>query len=71
VAEFTKSLKREVISINNGPDYLVRTAKNINGKERWTDRGVAYTNEKGSITIYLSALPLDDKIILIPTHHEI
>ena len=57
--------------MTNGPDYLVRTAKNINGKERWTDRGVAYTNEKGSITIYLSALPLDDKIILIPTHHEI
>ena len=57
--------------MSNGPDYLVRTAKSINGKERWTDLGVAYTNEKGSITIYLSALPLNDKIILIPTRHEI
>ncbi|KYK38359.1 MAG: hypothetical protein AYK18_07485 [Theionarchaea archaeon DG-70] len=49
------------------PDYLVRVVKDIGGKDRWTDVGVAYKNARGSITIYLSALPLNDKILLIPT----
>ncbi len=49
------------------PDYLVRVVKDIGGKDRWTDVGVAYKNARGSVTIYLSALPLNDKILLIPT----
>ncbi|MBU7028499.1 MAG: hypothetical protein HXS48_16315 [Theionarchaea archaeon] len=48
------------------PDYLVRTVKDIEGKDKWTDIGVAYKNARGSITIYLSAFPITDKIILIP-----
>lgn len=49
------------------PDYLVKTVKNIDGREKWTDLGVAYMNAQGSITVYLSALPLNDTIILIPS----
>ncbi|MBU7029915.1 MAG: hypothetical protein HXS48_23470 [Theionarchaea archaeon] len=53
--------------MNNKPDYIVKTVKNVEGKNKWTDIGVAYTNPQGSVTVYLSALPLNDKIILIPT----
>jgi hypothetical protein len=52
------------------PDYLVRVVKDIGGKDRWTDVGVAYKNARGSVTVYLSALPLNDKILLIPTKGE-
>lgn len=52
------------------PDYLVRVVKEINGRERWTDVGVAYRNKGGSITVLLSALPLNDRILLIPTGGE-
>lgn len=52
------------------PDYLVRTVKNIDGREKWTDLGVGYLNAQGSITVYLSALPVTDKIILIPLKRE-
>lgn len=48
------------------PDYLVRVVKDVGGKDKWTDVGVAYKNARGSITVYLSALPLNDKILLIP-----
>lgn len=48
------------------PDYLVRVVKDIGGKDKWTDVGVAYKNARGSITVYLTALPLNDKILLIP-----
>jgi|GEM_PF-911818 len=48
------------------PDYLVRVVKDVGGKDKWTDIGVAYKNARGSITVYLSALPLNDKILLIP-----
>jgi len=57
--------------VNNGPDYLVRTVKNIEGKEKWTDIGVAYQNARGSITVYLSALPLNDKLVLIPARRKL
>lgn len=50
------------------PDYIVRTAKETNGKKKWIDIGIAYMNKKGSVTVYLSALPLSDKIVLIPVH---
>jgi len=56
--------------VNNGPDYLVRTVKNIEGKEKWIDIGVAYQNAQGSITVYLSALPLNDKLVLIPARRQ-
>ena len=49
------------------PDFTARVVKEIAGKDKWTDVGVAYKNARGSITIYLSALPLNDKILLIPT----
>ena len=48
------------------PDYIVRVVKDVGGKDKWTDVGVAYKNARGSVTIYLSALPLNDKILLIP-----
>ncbi|MBU7011456.1 MAG: hypothetical protein HXS46_12270 [Theionarchaea archaeon] len=48
------------------PDYIARAVKNRQGKDKWTDIGVAYTSTKGIITVYLSALPLNDKIVLIP-----
>jgi hypothetical protein len=47
-------------------ECLVRSVKIINEKERWIDIGVAYTNQKGIITVYLSALPLTNKRLLIP-----
>ncbi len=56
--------------MNGKPDYLARVVKDIAGKEKWTDVGVAYRNKRGSITIYLAALPLNDKIVLIPVGGE-
>ncbi|MBU7013848.1 MAG: hypothetical protein HXS52_07360 [Theionarchaea archaeon] len=52
------------------PDFVVRVVKDVGGKDRWTDVGVAYRNARGSITIYLSALPLNDKMLLIPSKGE-
>ena len=52
------------------PDYRVRVVKDVGGKDRWTDVGVAYKNARGSITVYLSALPLNDKILLIPARGD-
>jgi hypothetical protein len=54
----------------SSPDYLVRSVKEIDGKEKWIDMGVAYKNTKGTITVYLTALPMNDKIFLIPTRRE-
>ena len=48
------------------PDFIARVSKEIAGKDKWTDVGAAYKNARGTITIYLSALPLNDKILLIP-----
>ena len=48
------------------PDYLARAVKKVQGEDKWTDIGVAFISTRGSVTIYLSALPLNDKIILIP-----
>ncbi len=52
------------------PDFLARVVKEVKGKEKWTDVGVAYKNARGSITVYLTALPLNDKIMLIPTNRQ-
>ena len=48
------------------PDYIVRTKKEKG--EKWVDIGIAYANKRGSITVYLSALPLGDTLVLIPVH---
>ena len=53
-------------TMSTKPDYVVRAAKEVKGKKKWTDIGVAYTNVGGSVTVYLSALPLNDRIVLIP-----
>jgi hypothetical protein len=50
----------------NRPDFVVRTVKEIDGKDKWIDIGVAFSNTKGGITLYLSALPFSDKLFLIP-----
>ena len=52
------------------PDFIARVVKEIAGKDKWTDVGVAYKKTRGIITIYLSALPLNDKILLIPTKKD-
>jgi len=44
--------------------------KEIDGKERWIDMGVVYRNSKGTITVYLTALPINDKIFLIPVKNK-
>jgi len=48
-------------------DFAIRVSKQIGGKEKFTDVGVAYKNARGSITCYLAGYPLDDKIFLYPT----
>jgi hypothetical protein len=48
------------------PDFLVRTVKEVKGKQQWTGVGLAFKNEKGTITVFLQALPLGDKLILMP-----
>jgi hypothetical protein len=50
----------------NKPDFVVRTVKEIDGKDKWIDIGVAFSNTKGGITLYLSSLPFSDKLYLIP-----
>jgi hypothetical protein len=50
----------------SNPDFVVRTVKEIDGKDKWIDIGVAYSNTRGGITLYLSALPFNDKLFLIP-----
>lgn len=52
------------------PDYVVRVVKDVGGKDKWTDVGIAYKNARGSVTVYLSALPLNDKMLLIPVKGE-
>ena len=48
------------------PDYIVRAARET-GEKKWIDIGIAYANKR-SITVYLSALPLNGKIVLIPVN---
>lgn len=52
------------------PDYLVRAAKEIGHNVKWTDIGVAYKGGGGCITVLLTALPLNDKVLLIPVKRE-
>ncbi|MGD2249531.1 MAG: hypothetical protein PVF58_14085 [Candidatus Methanofastidiosia archaeon] len=46
------------------PDFIVKTVKDIGGRDKWIDIGIAYKNARGSITVYLDALPLNDKLLL-------
>ena len=39
------------------PDYIVRAVKNRQGKDKWTDIGVAYTSTKGTITVFYFSVP--------------
>jgi hypothetical protein len=50
----------------SNPDYLVRSVKEIDGKKRGINMSVAYRTAKGMMTVYLSALPINDRIFLIP-----
>jgi len=52
------------------PDYIVNTATDAEGKEDGHDIGVAFKNGTGTITILLNALPLTNKIVLIPMKEE-
>jgi hypothetical protein len=50
----------------SNPDFVVRTVKEMDGKDKWIDIGVVFSNTKGGITLYLSSLPFSDKLFLIP-----
>ena len=41
------------------PRYLARVVKDVGGKDKWFDIGVTYVNARGSVTIYLHAVPVD------------
>ena len=51
------------------PDYIVQVPSAVEGRKGY-DIGVAYVNKRGSITIYLSAYPLNNKVFLIPTKEK-
>jgi hypothetical protein len=57
-------------TMTDKPDYLVRTTKDLDGKKIWIDMGVGYKNKTNTITVYLSSLPFNDKILLIPIGRE-
>lgn len=61
-------MKRTHTKSTKKPDYLVKAVKHVDGKDRWTHIGIAYMNAQGFVTVYLSALPLNDTIILIPVN---
>ena len=41
------------------PEYLMRAVKNVEGKDKWTDIGVAFINARGSVTMILKAAGID------------
>lgn len=47
------------------PDFIVRV-EGIEKGDKFYDIGVAYKNSRGSVTVYLKALPLNNKVMLIP-----
>ena len=55
-----------VQNVNPATAVTVRETIQKKGEKKWIDIGIAYVNKKGSITVYLSALPLNDTLILIP-----
>lgn len=52
------------------PDYIVRAPSVVEGEEKWSDIGVAFENSSGVISTRLDALPLGNKIVLIPMKEE-
>lgn len=47
------------------PDYIVNTVVDVEGSQsRWREIGVAFRNEKDSITILLDAVPLTGRLVL-------
>jgi len=47
------------------PDYIVSSVVDVeDGKSRWREIGVAFKNEKDSITVLLDAVPLNGKLVL-------
>jgi hypothetical protein len=51
------------------PDYNILTTEDIGiaSVSSWNQIGVAYKNARGSITCYLSALPLNNALFLAPS----
>jgi len=54
--------------MGSNPDYIVRIP-GVEGGNEWYDIGVAYKNARGSVTVYLKALPLNNEVMLIPTEN--
>jgi len=54
--------------MGSNPDYIVRV-EGIEKGDKFYDIGVAYKNSRGSVTVYLKALPLNNKVMLIPTEN--
>jgi len=48
------------------PDFVVQVDSNIEGRDEPFNIGVAYVNARGPITVSLDALPLKNKILLVP-----
>ncbi|MCB1807750.1 MAG: hypothetical protein KDJ99_22120 [Candidatus Competibacteraceae bacterium] len=51
------------------PDYIAYTIKALGEKRsKWVEVGVAFTNksERGGFTLYLDALPVDGKLVVMP-----
>jgi len=55
-----------VITIEPNPDFVVQVDSNIEGRDEPFNIGVAYVNARGPITVSLDALPLKNKILLVP-----
>lgn len=47
------------------PDYIASTVVDVDGgQSRWREIGVAFINEKDSITVLLDAAPLTGRLVL-------
>lgn len=54
--------------MESNPDFIVRVEGTEKG-DKFYEIGVAYKNARSSVTVYLKALPLDNKVMLIPTEN--
>jgi hypothetical protein len=46
------------------PDFIAKAVKTVEGKDIWSDVGVAYVG-KESITVLANAWPVGDKLVLM------
>jgi len=47
------------------PDYIVNTVVELEGgQSRWREVGVAFKNDKDTVTILLDAVPLTGRLVL-------